>query len=322
MMNSLTGYRVVVTGANGFIGSNLVRALLESQAEVICVTRSGADLWRIADIQKEVRVVIHDLGYGISEATMRQVARADIVYHLAATGVDQTFSNSIAMLNANVGGTLEILSAALEWGVGRFIYCGSCFEYGSGDRLAENSILSPTNQYAASKSAAWIVSQAFARQYGVDVVSLRPFTVYGPFEGSFRLVPQTISKALSGSSIPLTQGEQERDFIYVDDLTEAFIRAGVNENVVGETLNVCTGVATSVRSMVTTILQIAGSKSQPLFGSLPYRDSELWNLSGNPDKAERLLGWIPAHSLNEGIRQTINWLANSSAEVKRNYSSS
>ena len=308
-----------MTGANGFVGANLVRALLESQAEVICVTRSGADLWRIVDIQKDVSIVTHDLGYGISDTTKREVGHADIVYHLAAAGVDQTFSDSASIVSANVGGTLELLDAAVEWGVERFIYCGSCFEYGSGDRLSEDAIPNPTNQYAASKSAAWIFSRAFARQHGLDVVSLRPFTVYGPFEGSFRLVPQTISNALEGVSIPLTLGEQERDFVYVDDLTEAFLRAVQSKNLAGEALNICTGIATSVRSMVTKILEITGSESQPLFGSVPYRESELWNLSGNPEKAERLLGWMPSHSVDEGIRQTLDWLANSTDEVKHNY---
>lgn len=319
MMSSVKGYRAVVTGANGFIGANLVRALLKSQAEVICVTRSGADLWRIADIQNDVRIVTHDLGEGVSDTTKHEVGHADIVYHLAAAGVDQTGSDSGSIVNANVGGTLELLGASVEWGVERFIYCGSCFEYGSGDRLSEDDIPNPMNQYAASKSAAWIFSRAFAEQHGLDVVSLRPFTVYGPFEGSFRLVPQTISNALQGVSIPLTLGEQERDFVYVDDLTEAFLMAAQNKNVTGETFNICTGIATSVRSMVAMILQITGSESQPLFGSVPYRESELWNLSGNPAKAAQLLGWTPSHSVNEGIRATLNWLANSSDEIKRNY---
>ena len=217
MMSSVQGYRAVVTGANGFIGANLVRALLQTEVDVTCTVRPGADLWRIADIRKDVRIVTHDLGYGISDAMKREVGKADIVYHLAAAGVNQAFSDSASIVRANVAGTLELLEAAVDWGVERFIYCGSCFEYGSGNSLSENDIPNPMNQYAASKSAAWIFSRAFGAQHGLQVVSLRPFTAYGPFEGSFRLVPQTISKALQGSPIALTLGEQERDFVYVDD---------------------------------------------------------------------------------------------------------
>ena len=97
-MSSAIRYRAIVTGANGFIGANLVRALLESQAEVTCVTRSGADLWRIADIQKDVQIVTYDLGHGISDITRREVGKADIVYHLAAEGVDQTLSNTASIV--------------------------------------------------------------------------------------------------------------------------------------------------------------------------------------------------------------------------------
>jgi nucleoside-diphosphate-sugar epimerase len=320
MMDSVKGYRTVVTGANGFIGSNLVRALLESEAEVICLTRPEADLWRLADVQKDVRIVTHDFGYGMPDSTKRYVGGADLIYHLAAAGVDQTFLDSRSMINTNIGGTVELLTAALQWDARRLIYCGSCFEYGSGNNLSEDAIPRPLNQYAASKSAAWIFAHAFARQHGLDVVSLRPFTVYGPFEGSSRLIPQTISKALNGSSIPLTRGEQERDFVYVDDLTEAFVRAGTNDKVAGETLNICTGIATSVHDMVAKILQLSGSESEPLFGSLAYRESELWNLSGNPDKAKRLLGWIPSRSVDQGIQETLSWFADSPDEIKLHYS--
>lgn len=319
MMSSVQGYRAVVTGANGFIGANLVRALLQTEVDVTCTVRPGADLWRIADIRKDVRIVTHDLGYGISDAMKREVGKADIVYHLAAAGVNQAFSDSASIVRANVAGTLELLEAAVDWGVERFIYCGSCFEYGSGNSLSENDIPNPMNQYAASKSAAWIFSRAFGAQHGLQVVSLRPFTAYGPFEGSFRLVPQTISKALQGSPIALTLGEQERDFVYVDDLVEAFLMVANNKDLDGETLNICTGIATSVRSMVNTILEITGSDAQPLFGSVPYRESELWSLSGNPEKAVRSLGWTSSHSVDEGIRATLSWLARSTDEVKRNY---
>jgi nucleoside-diphosphate-sugar epimerase len=319
-MGFFSGRKVVVTGANGFIGSNLVKRLLSSHAEVVCITRPGADLWRLADIKQDITLVPHDLQYKMSDLTRSSVRIADFIYHLGASGVNQSFTDNTSMISANVGGTVEMLTAALDWGVSRFIYCGSCFEYGSGTWLSEDHLPHPMNQYAASKSAAWMHLNAFARQYDLDVVSLRPFTVYGPFEGGFRLVAQTISRALEGTPIQLTKGEQSRDFVYVDDLVDAFLLAASAPGVSGETINVCTGVATSVRSIVETILRITGTASEPEFGALPYRDVELWELSGNPDKARRLLKWEPVRSLDDGIEQTVNWLSGASADIQHYYS--
>src|SRR3989338_7857774 len=121
-----------------------------------------------------------------------------------------------------------------------------------------------------------MLARIFHQRYALPVVSLRPFTVYGPFEGRHRLIPQTIINALDHGDIELTGGKQTRDFIFIDDLLDAFVRAAVTDDIIAETFNISTGKATSVQEVVLTILRLMGSPIKPLFGAKPYRPMEIW----------------------------------------------
>lgn len=303
----LSGRRVLVTGATGFIGSHLVRRLVGIGCEVVAMTRPSSNLWRIKDTLSQVKIVKADMDKLVVGNLESGLKGVEVVYHLAAAGVDQCRQDAMSIFRTNVMGTVQLLRLAHSLKTIRFIYCGSCFEYGPGSRLREDVLPRPQSEYGASKVAAWSIVHAFSRQYGLPTVTLRPFTVYGPFEAKQRLVPYTIVKALQGSTIDLTGGEQSRDFVFVEDVIEALLEAAAAPEAPGCTMNVCTGVATLVKDLVNTLVELIGNGAAPRFGTIPYRDTEMRTLSGDPGKARQILGWAARTPLHDGLGRTVLW---------------
>ncbi|MBE2234076.1 MAG: NAD-dependent epimerase/dehydratase family protein [Anaerolinea sp.] len=311
-LNPLAGRSVLVTGATGFIGSHLTRRLLDTGCDVWILNRKGSDSWRIADILHKLNIVNGELGTITAEEIL-EILPSGIryVFHLAAAGVNQSQAFDALAMQTNIMGTANLLQWARQILPERFLYCGSCFEYGPGESLHEDLLPAPNSDYGASKAAAWMLVQACFRRYRLPVVSLRPFTVFGPFEGTHRLIPYVISKTLQEDSIALTGGIQTRDFIFIEDVIDAFLQAAVCKDAIGQTFNICTGQATQIRSVVNMIVELIGGNAQPQFGLIPYRDDELWVHSGSPSAAHDVLGWKAKHSLRQGLENTIGWfLAN------------
>jgi nucleoside-diphosphate-sugar epimerase len=295
---------VLVTGAAGFLGSHLVPRLIAAGARVCALDRPNARGWaRIERVADCLRVDVDDLATPAHDDALRGVTT---IIHLAAAGVVGELPDPREVVNGNIDGTMAVLMAARRLGA-RVVYCGSCFEYGSGAGWTEDALPAPSTEYGAAKSAGWLLAQAFSRRTGIEVVSLRPFTMYGPMEPPGRLVPSVVRRALAGERIDLTPGDQARDFIYVEDVADAFVAAATHDEAVGGTFNVCTGTAVTVRHLVETVLRSTQSSSEARFGALAYRPTEYKMLSGDPSRAERVLGWRARVSLEDGLDRTIAW---------------
>jgi nucleoside-diphosphate-sugar epimerase len=303
---TLAGRRILVTGAAGFLGSHLVPRLIDLGAKVSALDLAGARCWGLIErsgISAAVRADVRTLADGVHD---RVLGPLDTIIHLAAVGLLGDVPDARELLTNNVEGTLAVLLAA-QRSRARLVYCGSCFEYGAGARWTEDALPAPTSEYGAAKAAGWLIAQAFARRTGVELVSLRPFTMYGPMETPGRLVPSVVTHALAGRSIDLTPGDQARDFLYVEDAANAFVAAASTDAAVGGTFNVCTGNAATVRDVVQRVLRRTGSASKARFGALSYRSTELRVLSGDPSHAEEVLGWRARVSLEEGLGRTMDW---------------
>jgi len=297
--------RALVTGASGFIGARLVAHLVELGWDVTVVVRRSSSLHRIYALLDQVRVVEADLAAVGPDELADGLGRVEVVYHLAAAGVDPTDSDPAAVLTTNTVATLRTLVAAKALSAGRFVYCGSCFEYGGGSGLREDRLPAPRTEYGVSKVAGWVLAQTFSRTHGLPLTSVRPFTVYGPAEAERRLVPYVVRQALAGEPIELTGGDQQRDFVFVDDAVDAFVRAAQCPEAVGRTFNVCTGAPVSVREIVSTVVELTGSESETSYGALAYRDTDVTVLSGDPTAAESVLGWTARTPLRAGLAATI-----------------
>lgn len=287
--------------------------LIEEGAEVCVLDQPNARRWALlgrTPLAATLRADVRTLAEPAHDALLGEV---DAIFHLAAVGVTGEVSDVRQVVTANVDGTLAVLQAAQRL-KSRLVYCGSCFEYGSGDHWSEDALPAPTTEYGAAKAAGWLLANAFARRTGLEVVSLRPFTMYGPMEPPGRLVPSVVRHALAGRAIDLTPGDQLRDFVFVEDAVDAFIAAATTDAAVGGTFNVCTGTPVTVREVVRRVLQCTGSRSEARFGALAYRPTELAVLSGDPTRAAQVLGWRARFSLEDGLARTIAWFRSAGAE--------
>jgi len=306
---NLCGKRVLVTGITGFIGSHLAERLVTEGAEVSAIGRRPVnELWKLNEARYEVNY--YQERYWDRENLKRILhsVRPEIIYHLAATGVTEPHLDAEEAVRFNVGATLALLQPLPKWEYERFVYVGTCYEYGhTPPPIREDSPLDPVNVYAASKAAASLFCRMYHRSYGWPITIVRSFTAYGPRQSWRALIPQVILHALRGQDFEMTAGEQGRDWVYVDDVVEGIIRASCVDETVGQTINLCTGEEHTVREVVGKVLELMGDPVRAVIGARPYRPGEVWHLVGDNSRAKKLLNWQPQVALEEGLRKTIEW---------------
>lgn len=306
--SSVGGCRALVTGATGFIGANLTRALLAVGADVHAVVRRGSNKRRIAEI--EPRLSLHEADLTNRDAVRQAVdaARPDVVFHLAKHRGNPVRMDTLAALRTNTEGVLNLLEAVAGRPLKGFVHVGSSFEYAFGKApLKETDRLEPATVHGATKAAATLLCQQAARQGRMPLVILRVFTVYGPWEDRNRLVPTAIRAALEGGEIDLTGPELSHDWVLVDDVVEALLRAVAIDLPPGEIVNVATGREATNEEVVALIGELTGRPVRVRVGAYQKRDWDSAHWVADVGKAERVLGWKAAHSLRDGLAATIAW---------------
>jgi nucleoside-diphosphate-sugar epimerase len=299
--------RVLVTGGGGFIGSNLARRLLE-QGDVVRVLDnfSTGNRRNLADIADEIEIVEGELrSY---ERVHNATRGVEVVFHQGALpSVPRSVQDPLTTGAVNVEGTLNVLLAARDEDVRRVVFASSSSVYGNSGTLprTETQFPDPISPYAVSKLAAERYCVSFSRVYELETVVLRYFNVFGPRQDPTSqyaaVVPRFISAIDAGEPVPVYgDGEQSRDFTYVDNVVEANVRAAEAKGVSGSVLNVATGRQLTVNELADSIGEVLGKPvereyMQPRAGDV--RDS--WADVG---EAQRLLGWEPHVALEDGLR--------------------
>lgn len=301
------GREVLVTGAGGFLGSALVRRLADLGARVAALHRPGSDLSRLDGVR--ARRVPIDLLDGAALRRWTQAHPPKAVFHLAAYGVDPRNHDAAQAYRTNVLGFVSLIDALDGLGVEALVNTGTCSEYRGGlaRPLTESDPIEPRGVYAETKTASVRLGLMLARKQGWPIVTLRLFTFYGPQERPDRLIPHVMRAILRGEEIRMTGGKQERDFIHVDDVVDAYLRAGRTPVAAGEVFNIGSGRATTVRAAVERIRELAGSSAVLKLGAVPYRDNEMWHLCADIRRAKARLGWAPRIPFEKGLRQTLEW---------------
>jgi nucleoside-diphosphate-sugar epimerase len=305
----MSGEIALVTGASGFIGRHLVDALLEAKTQVVALTRPGS---RIPDQWRGRVTCVECTDW--SEAGLRTALAPqsfDVAYHLATYGVRPSDRDPRLMVRINVDLPALFVPLCRERGA-RLVMAGSFSEYQDPidrSRLTEQSPLETSKIYGASKAAGGIVVSALAENLGVKLRLLRFFKVYGEGEAPHRLLPSLVAGLSRGQRVALSEGTQIRDFIYVDDVVDAALKAADHVAASGPstaTWNVCTGVGHSVRTFAGLVAQAIGSRPELLgFGELAMRADDEPYLVGDGERMARELGWRPKHDLGEGIRAAV-----------------
>lgn len=289
------------------IGANMVRRLVAEGWHVAAMVRPQGSRARLRPIEQALEMIPTDLTDAAQVHAAVDRAQPQVVFHFASTIWTHTPATPAQHLATNALGTLHLLEALRDRPQTRLVFAGSSSVYGAGAQLTEESPCEPGSVYGATKAAASLLVATYARCYRLQTVELRLFMPYGPWESPKRLVPQTILSALAGRDIPMTQGIQQRDVVYMDDVIDALWRAATQPVEPGAIFNIGSGVAITVRELVERILMLMGRPVKPLIGALPMRADEIMEMSANISAAKAQLAWEPRTSLNEGLRRTIAW---------------
>jgi nucleoside-diphosphate-sugar epimerase len=307
----MTSY--LVTGGAGFIGSHIAQNLLQKHHQVrILDNFSTGNVENLSGFQGKLEIIEGDLRTPAD--VKRAVQNVEIIFHEAAfVSNPKSILEPKACFDVNVTGTENLLEEARKAGVKRIVFASSAAVYGDSDSLplSEDTILRPLSPYAASKYVNEMYGSLYTHTYGMDVISLRYFNVFGPRQNPdseyAAAIPIFICSLLSNQPITIFgDGEQTRDLVYIQDVVQANLIAAEHPDAAGQVFNICTGIETSMRILVDTLRKLFPGSMDPKH-TLP-RTGDIYRSLGKPDKAREVLGFQPHTPLMQGLSQTVEWM--------------
>jgi NAD dependent epimerase/dehydratase len=319
MATSYAGTRILVTGADGFIGSHLTEALVYANGEVTALAQYNSfdsHGW-LDDLPEPVREKINLVRGDVRDAAFvdRLVHGHEIVFHLAALiAIPHSYVAPQSYVETNVLGTLNILEAARQHGTERVVHTSTSEVYGTALTMPinESHPLQGQSPYSASKIAADMMAEAFARSFGVPVVTLRPFNTFGPRQSERAIIGTIIRQALDPSCSTIMVGEATtvRDLTFVTDTAAAFMAAGRSENLeYGQPYNAGSERAIMVSDLINLIVELVSCRKPVVQDSKRLRpqNSEVRALLADCTRFRRATGWSPRVNLREGLEKTVEW---------------
>jgi NAD dependent epimerase/dehydratase len=321
---NLSGKKILVTGADGFIGSHLVEALVRRGHDVRAfVLYNSFNSWGWLDysepaIKKSLDIFAGDVrdAYGVKQA----MRGCDVVLHLAALiAIPYSYHSPGAYVETNVMGSLHIVQAARELGVEKVVHTSTSEVYGTAlyVPIDEDHPLQGQSPYSATKIGADQIALSFYRSFGTPVTVIRPFNTYGPRQSARAVIPTVITQVLSGKkSIRLGALSPTRDFNFIDDTVRGFIAIAESDNAVGQVINIGSGFEVSIGDVTRLIVEELSADVECVTDEQRLRPqkSEVERLLADNSRAKRLIGWIPEYAgvdgFRRGIRKTIDWFSN------------
>lgn len=305
--------KYLITGATGFIGTCLTRFLVENDQDVSLLVRDRALNWRLRDISGKLHIYESDILNPDLEQLIEKI-KPNIVFHLSAYGSlasDKVDINSI--LDINIKGLINLINALKRQNLKIFVNTGSSSEYGIKNiPMKETDVLNPINDYGVSKAAATLYGQKAAIIDSLPIVTYRLFSPYGFFEDKNRLIPSVIYNALKNKPINLTSPSNVRDFVFIDDVANAYVAAVNGIIKPGDIFNIGSGQQHSVKEIVDIVMEITGSKSEIKWNALELQKRQIEPKTWRADveHAKKDLKWEAKTSLYDGLQKTVSWLKN------------
>lgn len=310
-----SGKKVLVTGAGGFISSHLVEKLLGAGAHVRAFVRytsrgEAGFLNELAD-RSHLEVLAGDLRD--PDAVNQAVQDMEIIFHLGALiSIPYSYLHPVEVVETNVNGTLNILMAARKFGIEKMIHTSTSEVYGTAITvpIAESHPLQGQSPYSASKIGADKLVESFYCAYALPVVTVRPFNTYGPRQSARAVIPTIISQALTRDTVRLGNLESRRDFTYVDDTVNGFMKAAEIDGLGGQVINLGTGEEVTIGALASMIIRLIGRPVSIVRDDQRLRpeNSEVMRLLSDNRLARQLIDWEPKVTLQTGLRNTIEWV--------------
>lgn len=308
---------VLVTGADGFIGSHLVEALVRAgyRVRALVLYNSFGHWGWLEQVPPEIIKNVEIRPGDIRDQYLVRKALEGVPYlfHLASLiSIPYSYLAVESFVDTNIKGTLNLLLAAREAGIEKFFHISTSEIYGTAQKIPIDEKHSVTAQspYAASKIAADALAESFRRSYELPLTILRPFNTYGPRQSARAVIPAIITQIASGQEeVKLGALTPRRDFTFVDDMVEAFLLAAQKEKLAGENINIGTGQDITIGELAQKIAALMGRKVRFVEDRARLRpeNSEVKRLVCDASRAQQLLGWKPRRSLAEGLERTIAW---------------
>lgn len=310
--------KVLVTGAGGFIGSHLTEHLEELGATVKAFVRyNSRNDWGLLELLPrekldEIEVIAGDLRD--SDAIRQVVEDSEIVFHLGSIiAIPYSYIHPREVIETNVMGALNVLASARESGVEKVIHTSTSEVYGTARYVPidEKHPLQGQSPYSASKIGADMIAESFYRSYEVPVATIRPFNAFGPGQSARAVIATIISQALTREKVYLGSLHPTRDYTYIDDVIEAFIKVAESPNSVGEVINIGSNFEISIGDVAKKVIAVMGKNVEIVTDPKRIRPekSEVERLWCDNTKAGKLLGWQPKVSFDEGLKRTIAWIS-------------
>lgn len=301
--------KIIVTGGTGFIASHLIPELQNRGYDVYNIERyvTGRHTGN-----KICPTYFADLRDGFAIRKIIRDVNPEIIFHLAAiSAVSFSYEHPQEVIESNLLGTVNLAEAALReaHNLKQFLFAGTSEEYGNNgyEVQVENNPLMPASPYAVSKMACEKYLNYMKEAYDFPITILRPFNTFGRKNDAHFLIERTITQMLTQNVVNLIDPTPIRDWMYVDDHVRAYLACMCNDNAIGETFNFCTGRGYTVKETVELISKLTDFHGEVVWGAAPKRPTESKIIIGSYEKAKKILGWSPKYSLEQGLRETINY---------------
>ena len=316
---NLSDKRILVTGAGGFIGSHLTEALLKKGCKVRAfVHYNSFNRWGWLDyVDKKVKNSIEIFAGDVRDPSgvKESMRNIDVVFHLAALiGIPYSYHSPDTYVDTNIKGTLNILQAARDLGTEKVICTSTSEVYGTAQfvSITEEHLINPQSPYSATKVSADFLALSFYRSFNLPASVIRPFNTYGPRQSARAVIPTIITQIASGKTrIKLGSISPTRDLTYVKDTVEGFIKVAESEKSIGRVINIGSNFAISIEDLavlISKLMNIEIKIEEEAQRQRPEK-SEVERLCADNANAKRLLEWFPEYTLEEGLKETINWFS-------------
>ena len=299
---------ILITGAKGFIGSNLLRRLIHKGYETNIIVRTKDNCWRIEDILNKTNIFFEDLNNFKLINKIINKLKPKTIFHLAAYGAYE-YQNEIEKIKkVNLDATINLLKTCSKQGFKAFVNTGSNSEYGFKKKpMKETDFLAPNSYYAIFKAATTLFCHYESISKKLPIITVRPFHVYGPYEENTRLIPTLISKLLNNQSPTLVSSNIARDMIYIDDVVDFYLMIASKPSTNGDIFNIGSGHQKTIKEVYFSISNIIKSNLKPKWNSMNNRSWDQTTWKADMSIVKKRFKWKPKNNLKQGLTKSINW---------------